>query len=96
MLMVTQNAADAIDAVVASAPVSEAAGVRISQSAGAEGQQGFAISLIEEPPASDQVLDVEGEHAPLFVEPAAAAALDDKLLDAQVQDGQIAFVLAEQ
>jgi iron-sulfur cluster assembly protein len=95
MLMVTQNAADAIDAVVSSAPVSEGAGVRISQTA-ADGPEGFNLALVEEPSATDQVIDIEGEHAPLFIEPEAATALDDKVLDAQVQDGQIGFVIAQQ
>jgi iron-sulfur cluster assembly protein len=95
MLMVTQNAADAIDAVVSSAPVSEGAGVRISQTT-AEGPEGFNLALVEEPSATDQVIDIEGEHAPLFIETEAATALDDKVLDAQVQDGQIGFVIAQQ
>jgi iron-sulfur cluster assembly protein len=96
MLMVTQNAADAIDAVVSSAPVSDGAGVRISQQTPAEGQEGFSLALVEKPTATDQVIDIEGEHAPLFIESEAADALDDKVLDAQVQDGQIGFVIAQQ
>lgn len=93
MLMVTQTAAEAIDAVVASAPVPDGGGIRISQP---EGAGGFTIAVVEGPPASDTVLDMEGEHAPVFIEPEAANALDDKVLDAEVQDGQLNFVLAEQ
>ena len=93
MLMVTQTAAEAIDAVVASAPVSDDGGIRISQP---EGEGGFTIAVVDAPPASDTVLDMEGEHAPVFMDPEAADALDDKVLDAQLQDGQVSFVLAEQ
>ena len=96
MLMVTQNAANAIDAVVASAPVSDNAGLRISQQDSGQGAPEFALALVEEPQPTDQVLELEGEHAALFLEPEAAAALDDKVLDAQVQDGQVGFVLGEQ
>jgi len=96
MLTLTETAVEALDAVVESAPVSDAAGVRISRQVGAEGQPGLAITLVEVPDPSDQVVETGDEHVPLFVEQDAAAELDDKILDAQVQEGQVGFVVASQ
>ena len=96
MLTLTETAVEALDAVVESAPVSDAAGVRISRQVGAEGQPGLAITLVEVPDPSDQVVETGEQHVPLFVDPEAVAELDDKILDAQVQDGQVGFLVASQ
>ena len=49
----------------------------------------------EHPEATDQV--IEDQSARVFVETEAAAALDDKVLDAQVDDsGRVQFLLGEQ
>ena len=96
MLAITQTAVDALDSIVASAPVSDTAGVRISEQVSADGQPGLAIALVEGPQPTDQVLEPDGEHTPLYIDEAAAQVLDDKVLDAQIQDGQVGFVLAEQ
>jgi len=53
------------------------------------------VTLAETPVDGDQVIETEG--ARVFLEPGAAVALDDKSLDAQVDDeGTVAFTLAEQ
>lgn len=96
MLMLTPTAVEALDSIVESAPVSDAAGVRISRQLSSDGEPALALSLVEEPESTDQILDTEGEHVPVYVEDGAAPALDDKILDAQVQDGQVAFVVASQ
>jgi iron-sulfur cluster assembly protein len=96
MLTLTDTAVEALDAVVESAPVSDAAGVRISRQVGADGQPGLAITLVEMPDPSDQMVDTGEQHVPLFVEQEAAAELDDKVLDAEVQEGQVGFLVATQ
>ena len=96
MLMLTQTAAEALDTIVEAAPVSEAAGVRISQQVTPEGQPGLTLSLVEEPDPSDQVVETDGEHVPVFVEQTAAPALEDKVLDARVEGDQVGFVVATQ
>jgi Fe-S cluster assembly iron-binding protein IscA len=96
MLMLTESAVEALDSIVESAPVSDAAGIRISRQVSSDGQPALGLSLVEEPEPTDQVLETEGEHVPVFVEEAAVPALDDKMLDAQVQDGQVGFVVIEQ
>ena len=94
MLTMTQTAADALDAVVASASAPDGAGLRIARNAQPDGAGDLALTLVDEPQPTDQVVEAGG--AAVFVEAEAAAYLDDKVLDAQVQDGQVGFMLAEQ
>lgn len=94
MLTITQTAAEAIDAIVASADVPEDAGLRIAHGVGADGQGAFAVTLTDAPEAGDQVLERDG--APVFLESDAAPLLDDKVLDARVEGERVGFVLAEQ
>jgi Fe-S cluster assembly iron-binding protein IscA len=96
MLALTQTAVEAIDAIVASAPVPDTAGLRISQQVSAEGQPGLAISVVEEPRPDDQVLEPDGEHTPVYIDALAAPGLEDKVLDAQIDGNQVGFILAEQ
>ena len=51
------------------------------------------VRLAVAPEPSDQV--VETSNVPVFVDAAAADFLDDKVLDAEVQDGQVGFTLSE-
>ena len=96
MLAVTQEAASAIDGILAAPGVPDEAGVRITtEMAGAEEgspQAELRLAVVEAPEASDQVV----EDAPVFLEPEAAALLDDKVLDAEVADDQVRFNLKEQ
>jgi iron-sulfur cluster assembly protein len=94
MLTMTQTAAEALDAVVASASAPEGAGLRIARDAQPDGTGDLALTLVDQPQPTDQV--VEGGSAAVFVEAETAPYLDDKVLDAQVQDGQVGFLLAEQ
>jgi Fe-S cluster assembly iron-binding protein IscA len=96
MLMLTQTAVQALDSIVESAPVSEGAGVRISRQVSADGQPGLALSLVEEPDDTDQIVETPGDHVPVYVAEDAVSSLDDKILDAQVQQGQVGFVVADQ
>jgi hypothetical protein len=50
------------------------------------------LEVVEEPQAGDEVL----AEAPVFLEPEAAALLDDKLLDADFSSEQVHFALREQ
>jgi iron-sulfur cluster assembly protein len=94
VLTMTETAIDAVDSLVASTPAST--GIRISHGIGADGKPGLTLALVEEPEPSDQVVEVEGEHASVFLEQEAAAVLHDKVLDAAVQEGQVGFAIAEQ
>lgn len=95
MLAITETAAQAINSVVAANALPDGAGVRIAAS-GPEGE--LELSVTPQPDAGDMV--VEGAGAAVFLEPTAAAVLDDKVLDAQpVNEGgqeQVRFAIAPQ
>ncbi len=93
MLTLTDSAVTAIRNLTAQPELPEDTGLRImSQN---EGGPAFQVTLAESPAAGDQVIETSG--ARVFLEPDAAVALDDKSLDAQVDDqGTVAFTLADQ
>jgi iron-sulfur cluster assembly protein len=92
MLTLTDSAVTAIRNLTSQPELPEATGLRImSQNEG----PAFQVTLAESPVAGDQVIETAG--ARVFLEPDAAVALDDKSLDAQVDDqGTVAFTLADQ
>jgi iron-sulfur cluster assembly protein len=94
MLTITSNAAEAIRAIVRSTDVPDDAGIRISiaRQNGAEASLELAISAA--PMEGDSVLEMNGAH--VFLDELAAAALDDKSLDAEMEDGEISFGIVEQ
>jgi iron-sulfur cluster assembly protein len=96
MLTITSDAAEVIRAVLSSPEVPDAAGFRIStapQSLNGSGPA-IALELAPQPREGDAVLEEDG--AQVFVAPGAAAALSDKLLDAEVEpDGEVRFALLE-
>jgi Fe-S cluster assembly iron-binding protein IscA len=93
MLTITDNAVSAIRSLTSQPDLPVDTGLRImKQGAGAPA---FQLALTEGPAAGDQVVEEGG--ARLFVEPAAAAALEDKALDAQVNEqGDLAFHISDQ
>lgn len=95
MLEISSQAEEAIRGILASEGVPDGAAFRISAAAspGADTETGFAVSITEEAPPEDQV--VEGEDVEVRVEPLAAEMLDDKELDASIADGQVQFSLSE-
>ena len=70
--------------------------MRISRAPASEDTAGpelaLRLSVVDAPEEGDQVI---GEQ-PVFVEPGAAEALDDKLLDAEVVEDQVRFVVGQQ
>jgi iron-sulfur cluster assembly protein len=95
MLTITHDAAAAIDAVVDSAPTeSDSAGLRIARGVTPDGQPGLQLSVAEGPAENDAIVPAEG--TPVFLDADAAAMLDDKVLDAKVEGGQVGFTLRDQ
>jgi iron-sulfur cluster assembly protein len=95
VLTVTHEAAEAIDAVVHSAPnAPDTAGLRIARGVASDGQEGLELSVTDRPEPDDAVVEAEG--TPVFLESTAAAMLDDKVLDATVEGEKVGFVLREQ
>jgi len=95
VLTITHEAAEAIDAVVHSAPnADDSAGLRIARGVTPDGQQGLELSVTPGPAADDAVVDAEGTN--VFLDAEAAQLLDDKVLDAKVEGEQVGFLLREQ
>jgi Fe-S cluster assembly iron-binding protein IscA len=93
MLTLTDSAVTAIRTLTSQPELPEDTGLRIMSQD--DGAPAFQVTLAESPVAGDQVIEASG--ARVFLEPGAAVALDDKALDAQVDDqGTVAFTLADQ
>jgi iron-sulfur cluster assembly protein len=90
MLMLTENATRVIGALSDNPDLPDGAGLRIVTA-----PEGLSVSPASGPDVADQV--VEEANARVFLEPDAAIVLDDKVLDAHVDDdGQVQFMLGQQ
>jgi iron-sulfur cluster assembly protein len=93
VLAITEDAATAIDSIVASSGLPQGAGLRITQElnpqSGQEGRTDLRLSVVESAEEGDEVLD----DVQIFLEPEAADFLDDKLLDADVEGNEVRFSL---
>lgn len=94
MLTLTDNAVSVIRTLTSQPEVPDGAGLRIAADA-TDNSGGLTLSLATAPQEGDEVLDNSG--ARLFLEPTAANVLDDKALDADVDEqGKVSFALAQQ
>ena len=92
MLAVTANAVSVICQLTDRPELPDGAGLRIAST---EQDPNLTVSPAGTPEAGDQL--VESEGARVFLEPEAAAMLDDKVLDARVNDsGGVEFLVANQ
>ncbi len=92
MLTLTENASTVVKSLVDQTGGNEA-GLRISQDA--PDSPALHVMPSESPQPGDQVLEEDG--ARVFLEETAAQTLDDKILDAQVDDnGGVQFTIAVQ
>lgn len=94
MLEISSQAEEAIRGILASEGVPDGASFRISAQQSADAESGLAVSIVEDAPPEDQV--VEGDEVEVRLEPTAAEMLDDKQLEATVADGQVQFSLSAQ
>jgi Fe-S cluster assembly iron-binding protein IscA len=88
MLTLTDQAQQAVRGLTQDPQAPEGAGMRI-----AAGEKGLELSLVEAPTPGDDVIDDAG--ARVFVEAQTSPMLAEQTLDAQVQEGQVAFFLAQ-
>jgi iron-sulfur cluster assembly protein len=94
MLMLTPSAREAIRQIVASAPIDgDTGGLRIAPGEPTEEGVSLEMTLVDQPENGDQ--DAGPPDAHVYVDPRAAEALDDKLLDAQLQEDSIGFALLD-
>jgi iron-sulfur cluster assembly protein len=101
MLMVTENAGHAIEAIVANAELPDGSGLRIDapdQPLATPDRSGIPLQLevTSQPAAQDQIVREGG--AKVFIAPAAAPILDDKVLDVRVSEDKerVQFVIGPQ
>jgi iron-sulfur cluster assembly protein len=93
MLTITHTAAEAIKGIVASPQVPEGAGLRIATRPESPAEGAFEVTVAPVPAEEDQVVEESG--AQVFLEPRAAEALDDKVLDAEIEGGEVRFAVGK-
>jgi Fe-S cluster assembly iron-binding protein IscA len=89
VLAITSQASEAIRGILDDESVPDGAIVRI-----ASADDGLQLALVDGPEPDDELVSTEG--AALAIEAATAALLDDKLLDAEMQDEEVTFSLTDQ
>jgi iron-sulfur cluster assembly protein len=101
MLMVTENAGQAIESIVANAEMPDGSGLRIDASEEPPAtldRSGVPLQLqvASQPAEQDQVVREGG--AKVFIAPRAAPILDDKVLDVRVSEDKerVQFVIGPQ
>ena len=94
MLALTDNAVEAVKSIVSSSDeASETSGLRmVAERAGT--QANFHLTVVPLPAEDDEVIDEQG--ARVFLEPEAASLLDEKVLDASLEQDQVAFTIVDQ
>ena len=93
MLTLTQTAAEVVRTLVEQSEAPDSGGLRIAAADSTIEGVELELSLVGEPEALDETVEQEG--ATVYLDPGAAELLDDKLLDAQVAEDHVTFVLRE-
>jgi iron-sulfur cluster assembly protein len=94
VLALTDSAVQAVKDIVSSSDeVAETGGLRMVAQR-AETQANFQLRVVPLPGEDDEVIEEQG--ARVFLEPEAASLLDDKVLDASVEQNQVAFTITDQ
>jgi len=93
MLTLTENASTIVKDIASRTGGAEGAGLRISTDPALS--SAFSVMAADHPEPGDQVVEQSG--ATVYVEPQAADELNDKVLDAGVdQAGNVQFSLGQQ
>ncbi|WP_181774844.1 iron-sulfur cluster biosynthesis protein [Amycolatopsis pittospori] len=96
MLTVTEAAAEAITALTGQDGTQGGSGLRFAMHSLEGDSPQLAVSVAPQPENGDQVLGAE-DGPKVFLEPDAAALLDDKVLDVQQDEtGEVAFAVLPQ
>lgn len=92
MLTLTEDARTIVKTIAGQASGAEDGGLRISSAD--SGSMDFALALTPAPEPQDQVVEQDG--ARVFLEQHAAQTLNDKVLDAQVDEaGAVRFAIGD-
>jgi Fe-S cluster assembly iron-binding protein IscA len=93
VLTLTPTAAEVVRTLVDQSSSFDSGGLRIAASEDDVEGVALELSLVGEPEALDETIEQSG--ATVYLDPEAAELLDDKLLDAQVAEDHVTFVLRE-
>lgn len=93
MLTMTPQAAEAVRLLIDDSPLDEEAGLRIAPGEPTPQGTPLSLTLVEQPEEADQTVEADG--ASLFIEPAAAEALDAMVLDARIEKEGVQFMLKD-
>ena len=94
MLALTDKAVEAVKEIVSSSgETSATGGLRLTAELAGE-QASFRLRVVPLPAEDDEIIEEQG--ARVFVEADAASLLDDKLLDASLEQDQVAFMVLDQ
>jgi iron-sulfur cluster assembly protein len=93
MLTVSPAASEAIRGLVSASEMPDSAGVRIASTPDAP-PGSLQMSLSDEPLDDDQVVEEEG--ASVFLGSDVVELLDDKVLDAYVENDKVGFAIVNQ
>jgi Fe-S cluster assembly iron-binding protein IscA len=93
VLAITEDAAAAIDSIVSRSGLPQGAGLRITHELNTEVEgeprTDLRLSVVEAAEEGDEVL----EDTRIFLDPKTAELLSDRLLDADMEDGEFRFSL---
>ena len=94
LLTLTDSAVEAVKHIVSSSEeLTETGGLRlVAEQTGM--QTNLELSVVPLPAEDDEVIEEQG--ARVFLEPEAASLLDDKVLDAKLEQNKVSFTLADQ
>ncbi len=93
MLTLTENATDVVKTITQQTTETETAGLRISQQE--TDPNALGLTPVESPQPGDQVLEADG--ARVYLDATAAIALDNEVLDAEVDEaGTVQFGISNQ
>jgi Fe-S cluster assembly iron-binding protein IscA len=95
MLVLTEAAAEVVKAIASTPQAPEGSGLRIASPPGSADPGALQVTAAPGPDENDQVVEASGAH--VYLEPQAAAYLEDKVLDAEVDnEGKARFSLGLQ
>ena len=94
MLTLTPTAADAVRRLVDDAPTDTAEGLRIAPGEASPAGTSLALSIVDGPEVDDQEISDGG--ARVYLEQEVAMFMDDKVLDAEVEETGVRFSIRDQ
>jgi Fe-S cluster assembly iron-binding protein IscA len=93
VLTLTPTAAEAVRQLVDNAPIEAAEGLRIAPGQVTPQGTSLELSIVDGPEASDQEINDSGAH--VYLEPEVATFMDDKVLDAELEETGVRFSIRD-